>query len=126
MPAPHRPSPILRPDLPALFAPRPADSHKGTFGTVAVIGSGPGMTGAALLSARAELKTGAGKVLVGFAQETAPLPYDPLQPEMMLREAAGLHTAGLPVDAWVAGCDLGIGAAGLAALSAVFEQRGDA
>lgn len=126
MPAPHRPSPILRQDLPALFAPRPADSHKGTFGTVAVIGGGPGMTGAALLAARAALKTGAGKVLVGFAQETAPLPCDPLQPELMLRDAAGLHAAGLPVDAWVAGCGLGIGAAGLAALSAVFEQRGDA
>ncbi|MBV7484662.1 NAD(P)H-hydrate dehydratase [Bordetella sp. BOR01] len=117
------PAPILRQDLPALFAPRPADSHKGTFGTVAVVGGGTGMVGAALLAARAALKTGAGKVLVGFAQPACPLPCDPLYPELMLRDAAGLYQAGLAIDAWVAGCGLGTDAQAQAALAGLFVQR---
>ncbi|MFY3885781.1 NAD(P)H-hydrate dehydratase, partial [Achromobacter xylosoxidans] len=56
---------IRRDDLPALFAARGPDTHKGSFGTVGVVGGGRGMEGAALLAARAALKTGAGKVLVG-------------------------------------------------------------
>lgn len=71
---------------PALFAdrlqPRRRDSHKGSFGSVAVIGGAPGMAGAALLAGRAALKLGAGRVYVGTL---AALPADPLQPELMLR-----------------------------------------
>ena len=88
-PAPSFAGEIRRDDLPALFAVRDPDTHKGSFGTVGVVGGGRGMEGAALLAARAALKTGAGKVLVGFAQETAPLPCDPLQPELMLRDEIG-------------------------------------
>jgi len=120
------PAPILRQNLPALFAPRPADAHKGTCGTVAVVGGGAGMAGAVLLAARAALKTGAGKVLAGFAQASCPLACDPLQPELMLRDAASLFQAGLPVDAWVAGCGLGTDAQARATLDALFAQRGDA
>jgi len=125
MPArPAPPAPIRRQDLPALFAPRAADAHKGTFGTVAVVGGGAGMAGAVLLAGRAALKAGAGKVLVGFAQPASPMACDPLQPELMLRDAAGLLQAGLPVDAWVAGCGLGTGADAAAALDALFAGRG--
>ena len=60
-PVPPAGAPVRRDDLPALFAPREQDSHKGSFGTVGVVGGGPGMTGAALLAARAALKTGAGR-----------------------------------------------------------------
>jgi len=40
--------------------PRPAESHKGTFGTVLVVGGSRGMAGAAALAGRAALAGGAG------------------------------------------------------------------
>jgi hydroxyethylthiazole kinase-like uncharacterized protein yjeF len=62
--------------------PRPRNSHKGSYGSLAVIGGAAGMTGAALLAARAALKLGAGRVFVGLLQGMA---VDPVQPELMLR-----------------------------------------
>lgn len=65
--------------------PRARASHKGSFGTVAIVGGTLGMTGAALLAGRASLLSGAGKTFVcvpggpGFA-------VDPLHPEIMVRE----------------------------------------
>ncbi|MBI5627210.1 MAG: NAD(P)H-hydrate dehydratase [Nitrosomonadales bacterium] len=67
----------------ANFPKRPRDSHKGMFGTVAVIGGASGMVGAPLLAARAALKLGAGCVHVGLLAENAPA-VDLLQPELML------------------------------------------
>lgn len=72
---------------------RPHASHKGRFGDVAVIGGqgiavhGVGMTGAAVLAARAALHAGAGRVFVGLledakAQDTH---WDPVCPELMFR-----------------------------------------
>jgi len=73
---------------PALFRhclqPRARNSHKGSFGSVAVLGGAPGMAGAALLAGRAALKLGAGRVYLGMLER---LPVDPLQPELMLRTA---------------------------------------
>jgi len=40
--------------------PRPDDSHKGTFGTVIVVGGSPAMIGAPAIAARAALRSGAG------------------------------------------------------------------
>jgi ADP-dependent NAD(P)H-hydrate dehydratase / NAD(P)H-hydrate epimerase len=68
--------------------PRLHASHKGTFGDVAVVGGAAGMTGAALLAARAALHAGAGRVFVTLLDaETAnqPMAVDPLQPELMFR-----------------------------------------
>jgi len=62
--------------------PRRRNSHKGSYGSLAVIGGAVGMTGAALLAARAGLKLGAGRVFAGLLQ---PLAVDPLQPELMFR-----------------------------------------
>ena len=64
------------------LTPRPRNSHKGSNGSLTVIGGAAGMTGAALLAARAGLKLGAGRVFVGLLQALA---VDPLQPELMLR-----------------------------------------
>ncbi len=64
------------------LTPRKRNSHKGSYGSLAVIGGAAGMTGAALLAARAGLKLGAGRVFVGLLQTLA---VDPLQPELMLR-----------------------------------------
>jgi len=64
---------------------RPANSHKGTFGSVGIVGGAPGMSGAALLAGRAALKLGAGRVYVGLLDAAGPR-VDALQPELMLRE----------------------------------------
>ena len=54
------------------LAPRRANSHKGHYGSVAVIGGNRGMVGAALLAARAALLCGAGKVRAGLLSPDAP------------------------------------------------------
>ena len=72
--------------LTGVLPPRPLNSHKGTFGNVGIVGGAGGMTGAALLAARAALKLGAGRVYAGFLGPDAP-GLDSCQPELMLRPA---------------------------------------
>ena len=59
MPAAPRIPTITQKQVATFLSPRPRDSHKGKFGTVAVIGGASGMVGAPLLAARAALKLGA-------------------------------------------------------------------
>src|SRR5262245_1562608 len=70
----------------AVLPPRRLNSHKGTFGSVGVVGGAEGMTGAALLAARAALELGSGRVYAGFLGPDAPR-LDFAQPELMLRSA---------------------------------------
>ncbi len=96
---------ITRKQVAGLLPKRPRDSHKGLFGTVAVIGGATGMVGAPLLAARAALKLGAGCVHVCLLAENAPS-VDLLQPELMLHSAtAGFHR--LNPDVIAIGCGLG-------------------
>lgn len=64
--------------------PRPANSHKGVFGSVGIMGGSSGMIGAALLAGSAALKLGAGRVYLGLLANQPPI-VDPIQPELMLR-----------------------------------------
>lgn len=64
--------------------PRSASSHKGTYGSVGIIGGSTGMMGAALLAGTAALKLGAGRVYLGLIADKA-LEVDTTQPELMLR-----------------------------------------
>ncbi len=89
----------------ANFQKRPRDSHKGLFGTVAVIGGANGMLGAPLLAARAALKLGAGCVHVGLLAENAP-GVDLVQPELMLHNAKAVLQL-RDVDVFAVGCGLG-------------------
>jgi hydroxyethylthiazole kinase-like uncharacterized protein yjeF len=93
---------------PALFAPwmpaRDFATHKGTFGTLAVIGGDTGMCGAPILAARAALLSGAGKVHVAFVGSGAP-PYDALHPELMLDDAERIAPDAM--DALSIGCGMG-------------------
>ncbi len=99
------PKPIDRSQVAKLLPRRPRDSHKGQFGTVAVIGGASGMVGAPLMAARAALKLGAGCVHVGLLADNAPC-VDLLQPELMLHGAsAALALPG--VDVLAIGCGLG-------------------
>lgn len=96
---------ITQKQVVSFLAPRPRDSHKGQFGTVAVIGGNNGMIGAALLAGRAALKLGAGCVHVGLLADNAP-GVDTQQAELMLHPArAALQ---LPrVDVLAIGCGMG-------------------
>ncbi len=88
---------------------RPHASHKGSWGDVAVIGGATGMTGAALLAARAALHAGAGRVFVGLLhdpQRSVPaLVVDPVQPELMFRTLSALDPALLHVACGCGGGD---------------------
>lgn len=71
-------------DATALAEPRGHEGHKGRYGDVVVIGGAPGMSGAAVLAARAAVAAGAGRVFL------APLDpqvggHDPQAPELMVR-----------------------------------------
>lgn len=102
---PAKPIAIARKQAIAPFPKRPRDSHKGDFGTIAVIGGASGMVGAPLMAGRAALKLGAGCVHVGLLAENAPA-VDPVQPELMLHSAsAALKLPGIDVIA--VGCGLG-------------------
>lgn len=96
---------ITQQQVAALIKPRPHDSHKGDFGSVAIIGGGNGMTGAALLAGRAALKSGAGCVHVGLLADHAP-GVDMAQPELMLHSATvALQLRKL--DVLAIGCGMG-------------------
>ncbi|MGS5086765.1 NAD(P)H-hydrate dehydratase [Hydrogenophaga sp. A37] len=73
-------------------------SHKGSQGNVVVIGgqsislSGSGMTGAAILAARAALHAGSGRVYVGLLDGSEPsIHWDPQCPELMFRSVDTLQ-----------------------------------
>jgi hydroxyethylthiazole kinase-like uncharacterized protein yjeF len=67
------------------FTARRHNTHKGSFGDVAIVGGAHGMAGAPVLSARGALYAGAGRVYV-TALNTPP-GYDSSQPEIMFRAA---------------------------------------
>lgn len=63
---------------------RVVDAHKGTFGSVAIIGGDAGKVGATMLAARAALHSGAGRVYTAMMCKDAPS-VDIVQPEIMMR-----------------------------------------
>jgi hydroxyethylthiazole kinase-like uncharacterized protein yjeF len=105
---------------PALFAerlaPRRRNSHKGSFGDVAVLGGARGMAGAAVLAARAALFGGAGRVFAAMLDGGMTL--DTLQPEIMFRDAAGMAFDGRTV---VAGPGMGNADAAIHLLGKVLD-----
>ena len=55
-----------------LLPPRPRDGHKGTFGSLLVVGGSPGMTGAPVMAGRAAMRSGVGLVFCASAQDLQP------------------------------------------------------
>lgn len=92
--------------------PRPHSSHKGSHGDVLVLGgqgvnvNGAGMTGAAVLAARAALHGGAGRVYLvpPDAAGTSSLGWDTETPELMVRATAHLTPEWLETATVVCGC----------------------
>ena len=108
---------------------RPHASHKGSYGDAVVIGGqgihidGAGMTGAAVLAARAALHIGAGRVFVGLLEGAVqnPVTWDPMCPELMFRRVERLLDEKLLGNASVV-CGCGGGSAVAAQLPAVLEK----
>jgi hydroxyethylthiazole kinase-like uncharacterized protein yjeF len=119
----HMEAARARLNIPILFAshlkPRSRNSHKGTFGDVAVLGGARGMAGAGILAARAALYAGAGRVFVAAVDPGPGL--DPAQPEIMFRDAAGFSFDGRTV---VAGPGMGDSAGAMHLLSKVIAGTG--
>ena len=90
--------------LPPVLARRSRNVNKGTFGTLGILGGTEGMGGALILAGRAALRTGAGKVWLGFLMADPPK-LDTGMPELMLRHA-GVVLDARP-DALVVGPGLG-------------------
>lgn len=93
--------------FPSVSCSRPQDSHKGTFGTLAIVGGSAGMSGAVVLAATSALYSGCGKVWAGFLQPSLPFATLPERPEAMLSIATELVQRE-DIQAWAVGCGLGI------------------
>src|SRR5581483_10626448 len=72
-------------EIARLLPRRARNTHKGTYGSLGIIGGAAGMTGAALLAGRAALHLGTGRTYLGLL-DAHELRIDPVQPELMLRE----------------------------------------
>jgi NAD(P)H-hydrate epimerase len=64
---------LERGDVAAMFPSRPREAHKGTYGHLLVVGGSRGKTGAAVLAARAAMRTGAGLATVATAASQQPI-----------------------------------------------------
>lgn len=94
-------------DFQPWLKPRRRNSHKGSFGSVGVLGGSKSMVGAALLASRAALKLGCGRVYLGLLDPDAPS-VDLAQPELMIRRADTLWQTDLQALA----CGPGLGHGG--------------
>ncbi|HET9763090.1 MAG TPA: NAD(P)H-hydrate dehydratase [Casimicrobiaceae bacterium] len=104
--------------LPEALMRRRRNVHKGTFGTLGIVGGSDGMVGAAILAGRAAVALGAGKVWVGLAATERPA-VDWIAPELMLRDAASVLAD--RTDALVVGPGLGRTTAAHALLEAALD-----
>jgi len=95
---------VLAASLPVILARCKRNVNKGTFGTLGILGGTEGMGGALILAGRAALRTGAGKVWLGFLMADPPK-LDTSMPELMLRHAGAVLDA--QPDALVVGPGLG-------------------
>lgn len=82
----HQLVPVM---LKSVLPERNKDAHKGSCGSVAIIGGDDGMVGAVLLAARAALFSGAGRVYAGLLSKSAPA-VDMCHPEIMMRSPLAL------------------------------------
>ncbi len=71
-------------DIPLLAPKRPGYSHKGTYGHVLLIAGSRGRTGAAFMSAKAVLRSGAGLVTIGVPESLVNVFQSRVTEEMIL------------------------------------------
>jgi hydroxyethylthiazole kinase-like uncharacterized protein yjeF len=100
---------ITQDSLDGVLPRRRRNSHKGSFGTVLVVGGGPGMPGAACLAAEAAYRVGAGRVLLATHASHAPY-INAMHPELIvhdLGEPARLQDLARAADVIAIGPGLG-------------------
>lgn len=105
---------------------RPRAAHKGSFGRVLIIGSGPSMPGATRLAGEAALRVGAGLVSVAAAPESA-LAIAAGRPELIvhaLADPAGVSELLARADVAVIGPGLGRSRWAQRLLAHTLEWRG--
>ncbi|MFZ0218391.1 MAG: NAD(P)H-hydrate dehydratase, partial [Candidatus Dormiibacterota bacterium] len=101
-----RPPPFLAQPAALTLPERPAEGHKGTFGSVSAVAGSYGLTGAAFLCATAAARIGAGTVRLNVARTIYPIlavkctevmaaPIDEVAPGVLGETAAGELTAQL-------------------------------
>lgn len=117
------PNPIDPHAFAKIFEPRDPAGHKGTFGSAAIVGGAASMVGAAVLAARAALKSGSGRVYVGLVNESASFALDTHQPELMWRSLPALTDIASQITAWGVGCGLGDSAYGIQCIKTVLAHR---
>jgi hydroxyethylthiazole kinase-like uncharacterized protein yjeF len=110
---------VLSRRLPEVLRRRKRNVNKGTFGTLGILGGTEGMGGALILAGRAALRTGAGKVWLGFLMAEPPK-LDTGMPELMLRHAGVVLDA--QPDALVVGPGLGTSDAARSLLARTLAQ----
>ena len=129
----HRFAMIGDAEIGPLFPPRPADSHKGDFGRVAIVAGSRGKAGAALLAAAGALRTGAGLVTIacpksiegGFLArlpEAMTLPLPDADGELAESAAEALADLLSRSDAVGVGPGIGTGRGAAAAVAAVIAS----
>lgn len=112
---------LSREDFLQYLQPRRLNSHKGSFGSVGVLGGAPSMVGAAFLTARAALKLGAGRIYAGLVDVQAPS-FDPQQPELMLRRPHALLQTTLSALACGPGLGISLEASELLEAAILLDQ----
>jgi hydroxyethylthiazole kinase-like uncharacterized protein yjeF len=71
-------------DISSLVRPRARDAHKGDFGHILLVAGSKGKTGAALMAARAALRTGVGLVTIGIPASLSDIFQSRVYEEMIL------------------------------------------
>ncbi|MFH4354167.1 MAG: NAD(P)H-hydrate dehydratase [Neisseriaceae bacterium] len=99
---------LIEKNFPMLYKGRPPDAHKGSLGSLAVLGGSRGMEGALILAGRSALKAGCGKVFLHFTQRKVPLKYVDSAPELMVRSYRDYLELAGSFSATVFGCGLGL------------------
>ncbi|MCE9633304.1 MAG: NAD(P)H-hydrate dehydratase [Methylophilales bacterium] len=105
--------------LPYPLPARKNNSHKGSYGSVAVVGGSQGMVGAALLTAKSALLAGSGRVYCHLLATDAPL-LDIDTPELMLRSVENIAT---DVNTLVIGMGMGHSAEAAKIISSCLQQH---
>ena len=98
---------------------RSPDAHKGCHGSVGIVGGAVGTVGAAFLSARSALFTGAGRVFIFRPDLSDGYVMDPQTPEVMVLTVDQFDKK--PITSWVAGPGLGQSAEAIAVLRSLLE-----
>ncbi len=114
-------TPLTKAQVQSILPARKSDAHKGSFGSLVVIGGADGMQGALLLATRTALLSGSGRVFA-VSLANAALTIDTQHPEIMYRHMGWMHSEANPATAYAVGPGLGQSALALECLTFCLQQ----